>query len=181
MYYKRNINQFTIAEFQLKLSYETSDSIFTKNDVNEIYNSFLNTFLRHYHSCFPVIKTNKLSYASRGLQLAYEHHVNIKEKFTRNVRSIKIRLKTSILNITVGSCQGLEKQKKEKMEYDRRILNSTNGMRTSWNVINIERGTDMNNRIIQSINVDGKTTAHHQTIADTFNKHFITILDVINP
>ena len=49
-------------ELQLKLSYETGDSIFTKSDVNEIYNTFLNTFLRHYHSCFLVIKTNILSY-----------------------------------------------------------------------------------------------------------------------
>ena len=90
VYYKRAINQFNVAEFQLKFTYETWDSIFTKNDVNEIYNSFLNTFLRHYHSCFPVIKTNIYHIASRGLQLTYEHHVNIKENFTRNVGSIKI-------------------------------------------------------------------------------------------
>jgi len=40
VYYKRDINQSTTMEFQLKLSYETWDSIFTKNDVNEIYNTF---------------------------------------------------------------------------------------------------------------------------------------------
>jgi hypothetical protein len=62
IYYKRDINQFTMAELQLKLSYETWDSVFTKNYVNEMYNSFFNTFLRYYHSCFPMIKTNKLSY-----------------------------------------------------------------------------------------------------------------------
>ena len=77
VYYKRNINQFTVAEFQLKLSYETWDSVFTKNDVNEIYNSFLNTFLRHYHSCFPVIKTNKLSYCkswiTTGIRTSCKH------------------------------------------------------------------------------------------------------------
>jgi len=62
MYNIRDINQSTIMEFQLKHSYKTGDSIFTKNDANEIYNTFLNKFLRHYHSCFPVIKTNILSY-----------------------------------------------------------------------------------------------------------------------
>ena len=37
-------------------------------------------------------------------------------------------------------CQILSEIIKEakKMEYDRRILNSTNKMRTSWNLINIE-------------------------------------------
>ena len=38
----------------------------------------------------------------------------------------------------------------------------------------------MNNQIIQSLNIGGKTTADHQTIADTFNKHFIMIPDIIN-
>jgi hypothetical protein len=45
------------------------------------------------------------------------------------------------------------------MEYDRHILKSTNKMRISWNLINIERGKDMNNQIIQSIDIDDKTTA----------------------
>ena len=66
------------------------------------------------------------------------------------------------------------------MEYNRRILNSTNGMKTSWNLINIERGKVMKNRTIQSLNIGGETTADHQTIADTFNRHFIMILDLIN-
>ena len=56
------------------------------------------------------------------------------------------------------------------MEYDRRILNSTNKMKTSWNLINIERGKDMNYQIIQAIDIDGRTTTDQQTIADTFNK-----------
>ena len=59
-------------------------------------------------------------------------------------------------------------------------LNSTNKMRTSWNLINIERGKNMNNQIIESTNIGGKTTADHQTIADNFNKHFIMIPDTIN-
>jgi hypothetical protein len=66
------------------------------------------------------------------------------------------------------------------MEYDRRILNSTNRMKTTWNLINIERGKGMKNHIIQSLNIGGETTADHQTIADTSNRHFIMISDIIN-
>ena len=43
-YFKRNINQYTIADFQLKLSYETRDSVFEANDANIIFNSFLNIY-----------------------------------------------------------------------------------------------------------------------------------------
>jgi hypothetical protein len=66
------------------------------------------------------------------------------------------------------------------MEYDRHILNSTNRMKSSWNLINTERGKGMNSQIIQLLNVDGETIADHQTIADIFNKHFIMIPDMIN-
>ena len=66
------------------------------------------------------------------------------------------------------------------MEYDRCILNSTNKMKTSWNLINTERGNDMNNQIIQSIDIDDKITTDHQTIANNFNKHFIMIPDMIS-
>ena len=54
-YTKRKINKYTIADFQLNLSYETWEQVFDGNDVNEIFNSFLNTFLRIYYSIFPLI------------------------------------------------------------------------------------------------------------------------------
>jgi hypothetical protein len=66
------------------------------------------------------------------------------------------------------------------MEYDGRTLKSTNKMRTSWNLINIKRGKDINNQIVQSIDIGDKTTADHQTIANTFNKNFIMIPEIIN-
>ena len=45
-YIKRNINNYTTADFQLKLSNETWETVFDGNDVNKIFNSFLNIFLR---------------------------------------------------------------------------------------------------------------------------------------
>jgi len=39
---KRKINKCTIADFHLKLSHETWEQIFDGNDVNKIFNSFLN-------------------------------------------------------------------------------------------------------------------------------------------
>lgn len=42
-YFRRKINTYTIADFQIKLSYETWDSVFEGDEVNKIFNSFLNT------------------------------------------------------------------------------------------------------------------------------------------
>jgi len=41
--YIRNINKYTIAEFQLQLSREQWDNIFGNNNVNYMFNNFLNT------------------------------------------------------------------------------------------------------------------------------------------
>jgi hypothetical protein len=48
----RNINENTTAEFQLQLSWEQWDNVFGDNDVNKLFNNFLNTFLR----CFNIFK-----------------------------------------------------------------------------------------------------------------------------
>jgi hypothetical protein len=179
VYYKRDINQFTIAELPLKLSYETWESVFTNNDVNEMYNSFLNTFLRYYHSCFPMIKTNKLPYGkpwiTAGIRTSRKHKRELYMEYRKYKYPTQTRFRKDYCRI---SSKVIKEAK--KMEYDRRILNSTTRMKSSWNLINTERGKGMNSQIIQLLNVDGETIADHQTIADTFNKHFITILDTIN-
>jgi hypothetical protein len=41
-YFKRKINKHTMADFKMKLSYETWEPVFDGNDVNKIFNSFLN-------------------------------------------------------------------------------------------------------------------------------------------
>ena len=38
----------------------------------------------------------------------------------------------------------------------------------------------MKNQVIQSLHIGGETTTDHQVIADTFNRHFVTISDKIN-
>jgi hypothetical protein len=46
----RNINKSTIADFQLQLSWEQWDDIFGNNNVNDMFDNFLNTYLRCYYS-----------------------------------------------------------------------------------------------------------------------------------
>ena len=58
-YLKRNVNKYTIAEFQNSLSYESWEQVFDGNDVNKMFNSFLNTYLSIFHTTFPLKKINK--------------------------------------------------------------------------------------------------------------------------
>ena len=57
--YTRRIDNNTIADFQLQLSYELWDDVFGNDNVNETFNNFLITSLRCYYSTFikKVIKT----------------------------------------------------------------------------------------------------------------------------
>jgi len=57
---KKKINKFTIADLQWKLSHETWEHVFQGNDVNMIFNSFLNIFLRTYYSSFPLTQVKKI-------------------------------------------------------------------------------------------------------------------------
>jgi hypothetical protein len=41
-YFKRKINKHTMADFKLKLSYETRELVFNGKDINKIFNSLLN-------------------------------------------------------------------------------------------------------------------------------------------
>jgi len=66
------------------------------------------------------------------------------------------------------------------MEYDRHILNSNNVMRTSWKLINRELGKDCKNYGFLSLNLNGRSIASHQIIANAFNDHFTTLPTTIS-
>ena len=52
----RKINKYTIPDFIATLSSESWDSIFNSEDVNVMFNSFLNIYLRIFYSSFPLKK-----------------------------------------------------------------------------------------------------------------------------
>jgi hypothetical protein len=49
----RKITNFTIEYFLFKLSYETWDTVFSTDNVNVMFSSFLDTYLKNFHSSFP--------------------------------------------------------------------------------------------------------------------------------
>jgi hypothetical protein len=52
----RKINKYTISDFIDKLSCESWDTIFNSEEVNALFNSFLNIYLRILYSSFPLKK-----------------------------------------------------------------------------------------------------------------------------
>ena len=50
----RKINKYTISDFIDKLNCESWDTVFNNEDVNTMFNSFLDTYLRIFYSSFPL-------------------------------------------------------------------------------------------------------------------------------
>jgi len=57
----RKINEHTINDFLNKLSCESWDTVFSKDDVNKMFNSFLDSYLKIFYSSLPLkrIHVNK--------------------------------------------------------------------------------------------------------------------------
>jgi len=76
-YTKRLINEFTISEFKLNLSYESWDEIFTEENVDSVFNSFLNTYLRIFYHSFPLKKVyhsqHNKAWITTGIKISSQH------------------------------------------------------------------------------------------------------------
>jgi hypothetical protein len=63
-----------IHNFLTDLSYETWDEIYLYDNINQIFNSVLNTFLRLFESCFPVqyvnLKSVCNSWMTNGIRMS---------------------------------------------------------------------------------------------------------------
>ena len=59
----RKVEDYKIAIFLNKLSFENWESIFFSDEVNTMFNSFLDTYLKIFFTCFPSqgIEINKRS------------------------------------------------------------------------------------------------------------------------
>jgi hypothetical protein len=97
-----------MADFVMKLSYETWDTVFSNVDIDTKLNSFLNTYLRIFYSSFPFKKakntaTNNTNLAQFQKGICYIgvkicNHLPIEIKSMSNdTKSFKSKLTTFLL------------------------------------------------------------------------------------
>jgi hypothetical protein len=60
--YIRNYNDYSIQGFLLRLSMESWEDVFTENNLNSIFNKFLDTYLKIFNTCF----TKKKLHSTHG-------------------------------------------------------------------------------------------------------------------
>jgi hypothetical protein len=154
-YFKCHINGMNIEDFKFRLSHETWDDIFTDGDVDEIFNSFLNNYLRVFNSSFPFRRTfykydNKawLTVEIRNLC----HHKRNLHILCRNIAS-----PASLAYYKRYSKILIEIRKTAKRTYySNLIVNSDNKNKTMWNIVKTETGKHNSNHDPVLLIKDGK-------------------------
>jgi len=65
------------------------------------------------------------------------------------------------------------------MYYNNKLANSTSKPKTTWSIIKTITNNKNNLNNILMMEIDGKTTTHHQTIAEKFNNYYVSFADNI--
>ena len=133
----QQINENTIAQFELNLSYENWSEMFTEDNIDINFKNFLNTYLRIFNSTF----TYKRIYPNRNRNALITKGIKISCKckealyiLSKNTQIPKLRshYKTysKILSEVIRTAK--------KMHYHNLLSRSHNKVKTMWNTVKVE-------------------------------------------
>jgi len=173
------MNKYTILDFIFKLSNESWDGVFNNNDVNLMFNSFLNTYLKIFYFSFPLIRSKSRNYSNNWITLGIK--ISCKQKrelflLTRNINNSALKPHYK------AYCKILVKVIKEakRMTMNKRILKSNNKTKTTSNIISELLGKQHHTQETQKLTTEGTHLTIQQDIANAFNNYFSTITDKTN-
>ena len=174
----KEIDRFSIVDFNAKLSYESWEDIFTDNNVNTIFNNFLNMYLRIFYSKFLLRKVHHKSCNKAWLTPGIKTSCANKTKFFLIQRNSN---DPNLTNYYKKYCRILKNVIKLAKKYYNSILTSSkNKTITTWNIIKNTSNIKPNTQNINSINVNDNLSFNGQIIAASFNKYFLSIAQNIH-
>lgn len=166
----RNIHKYSIEDFKNRLCCESWDSIFGSNsnmDVESLFNTFLNNYLRIFYTSFPTKKvmkrTNTNNWITPGIRISCNHkrHLYLLSRDSKDTK-IKEYYKeySKILSKVIVEAK--------RSMYNNQVLNSDNKIKTTWNIIRTET-----NRIKRV------KTNENKNSSESFNKYFLSVAEEI--
>jgi hypothetical protein len=172
----RNIYPSSIMDFKLNLSYESWENVFLDEDVNVIFNNFLNTYLRIFNASFPVrkflVKANTKPWLTSGIRTSClrKRELYLLTKHNNDPKLLKYyKLYCKVLSRVIMTAK--------KSYYNKYISASVNRTRAAWNVVKTLTGNKYNHNKITYMNINDDLTDSYQLIVTSFNKYFSTITD----
>ena len=176
---KRDINDQSILEFQLLLSHENWEEIFTEDDVNISFNKFLNIYLMIFHSCFIMKRKNSNTISKPWLTKGIKTSCNRKRELYLKARNNK---ETKHKLYYTNYCKILSKSIKEakRLYYKTVITKPKNKTKTTWNIIHKEKGNLTNENNIKSLRINNHIVHNQISIANELNDYFLNIIGSIS-
>jgi exonuclease III len=148
----RNFNDNTIQDFLFHLSMENWEDIFAGNNLNIIFNKFLDTYLKIFNTCFKKRKLHPLykynPWITKGIK-----------KSCYNKRILNLNCRNSNDNILKNRykryCRILSNVIKaaKKMYNDELISKSKNKIKTTWEIIK-ETGNNNHQPMIKQLRIN---------------------------
>lgn len=175
----REINEYTINDFHRNLSYETWESVFSTEDVNRMFNSFLDSYLKIFNSSFPLKRVYSANKSTNWITPGIITSCNRKRELfiaTRNSNNLALikhyKRYCKILSIVIKEAK--------KLYYANKIKKSSNKNKTIWDIVTSETNKSVITEKTNTINFEGKLISDRQEIANAFNQYFLTIAKNIN-
>jgi hypothetical protein len=176
IFIKRDINDQSIKEFNLLLSYEIWEDVFMEDDASTSFNKFLNTYLRIFQACFTKKYTNPKTILKPWLTKGIITSCNRKRELylmmkNSNIKKHKLyyRQYCKILSKVINEAK--------KMYYKETIIKSKNKPKTIWNIINKETGNSEKDNNIELLKIKNHTIYNRDRIANELNTYFSNIVD----
>jgi len=176
--YTRKIDSNSISKFTFLLSFENWEDVFLEENVNIIFNNFLNTYLRIFYASFPVTKSQnsyksnpwltngiKISYVNkRKLYLTYRNSndPNHKEYYKKYCQ---------ILTTVIMAAK--------KLHYNKFLLKSNNKPKTIWNLVKTITNNKNTINTISTMNINDKLSSNPLAIANAFNSYFSSVAEYL--
>ena len=162
---RRNFNKHTISEFICTLSNESWDMVFNNNnnnnnnneDVNNMFNSFLNNYIRIFNSSFPLqtIMTKNKSTKNKWITKGIKNSCNTKRELC-----IYLTCRQHPNEETKRHYQLYSKmlanviREAKRTYYDKKIMKSNN--KATWNIIKEISGHKHQESEVQKLKICNK-------------------------
>ena len=143
-------------------------------DVNPIFNSFQSTYLKIFHSCFPIRKKLETIKPKPWLTIGIKISCTNKRKLYLIYRSSNDLEYKSYYKKYCKILSSVIIASKKKY-YDERILNSNNKIKTTWNIVKTVINNSKNSNKIVAMNIDNHSNSNPVTIANAFNTYFSSV------
>ena len=144
----RKFNKFSISQFAINLSYENWDNIFIE-DVNTVFNNFLNTYLRMFNSRFLSKKiysthNNKL-WITTGIKTSC-HHKRELYLISRGSNNSKLTAHYKCYHSILSEVFNDTKQ----LYYNNKISKSNNKIKNTWDIIKKENAKTIKIKVLNT-------------------------------